>query len=114
MGWIWTGWIPLYFNSLNCARELIEKHPLGFVCFKDGLSVHPCPTPQSQVVTLIVSLIFQMPGLKWDSPVDHTELFSGCMTVTQGEIQAVLPVMVLKECWFQSKNKMESCAIGAL
>ena len=38
---------------------------------------------------MIVSMMYSMPGLRWDNPTDHTELFSGCMSVTLGEMEVV-------------------------
>ncbi|CAK8999758.1 unnamed protein product [Durusdinium trenchii] len=36
---------------------------------------------------MLASLIYGMPNLNWAEPKDHTELFSGCASVTRGEMQ---------------------------
>jgi len=38
-----------------------------------------------EVFATIVSLLFQVPGLQFDKPLDHFEAFSGKMSVTKGE-----------------------------
>lgn len=37
---------------------------------------------------MLVSMIYNLPGLDWSSPVDHAELFSGGMAVSIAEIEA--------------------------
>ena len=42
-----------------------------------------------KVVSALASLVFGLPGLDWNSPVDHTELFSGQGSVTIAEVKAL-------------------------
>ena len=37
---------------------------------------------------MLAALVYSMPNLNWMDPKDHTELFSGCGSVTRGELQA--------------------------
>lgn len=41
--------------------------------------------PHAQVFATMISLLFQVPGLDFTSPLDHFECFSGEMSVTRGE-----------------------------
>ena len=41
----------------------------------------------SQVVGILVSLLYSMPYLTWTDETDHAELFSGCMSVTRAEVE---------------------------
>lgn len=36
---------------------------------------------------MLVAMMYGLPGLQWESPTDHAELFSGCMSVTIGELE---------------------------
>ncbi|CAK9017412.1 unnamed protein product [Durusdinium trenchii] len=36
---------------------------------------------------MLAALVYSMPNLNWMDPKDHTELFSGCGSVTRGELQ---------------------------
>ncbi|CAK8991732.1 unnamed protein product [Durusdinium trenchii] len=40
------------------------------------------------VVCTLVSLLFTVPGLPWDRPIDHLEVFAGKMAVTLAEVEA--------------------------
>ena len=37
---------------------------------------------------MLVSMVYNLPGLDWSQPTDHAELFSGGMSVTIGELEA--------------------------
>ena len=37
---------------------------------------------------MLVSMMYNLPGLDWSQPTDHAELFSGGMSVTIGELEA--------------------------
>ena len=41
--------------------------------------------PSTQVLATLVCLIFSIPSLQWDRPIEHFETFSGCMEVTKHE-----------------------------
>ena len=39
----------------------------------------------AEVLATLISLLFAVPGLSWDSPIDHFECFSGKMEATKAE-----------------------------
>ncbi|CAK9059461.1 unnamed protein product [Durusdinium trenchii] len=43
---------------------------------------------RAPVVCTLVSVLFTVPGLRWDNPIDHLEIFAGKMSVTLAELQA--------------------------
>lgn len=43
----------------------------------------------AKVCSVLATMMFALPHLSWCSPTDHCELFSGEMSVTMGELQAV-------------------------
>ena len=40
------------------------------------------------MIATIVALVFGIPGLDFERPIDHFETFSGTMAVTRGEWEA--------------------------
>ena len=57
----------------------------------------------AEVLGLLVSLLFSVPGLDW-SPIDHLETFAGCKAVTTAERQ----VRQLKRIWLMSSTPWSS------
>lgn len=39
-----------------------------------------------KIVAILAAMVFGLKGLPWE-PLDHLEIFAGCMSVTRGEIQ---------------------------
>ena len=39
---------------------------------------------------MLVTMMYGLPGLQWESPTGHAELFSGCMSVTIGELEVCI------------------------
>ena len=55
-----------------------------------GKKPHPYPSISStsfdlEVLATLVNLMFAIPCLQWDRPIDHFETFSGDMEVTKNE-----------------------------
>ena len=38
-----------------------------------------------QVLLSLCSMVFSLPHLKWDEPIDHLELFAGVCSISRGE-----------------------------
>ena len=96
--------------NLNKRKQTPRFHPLlrvniNDLCLWDRLHLHVeiysrWMLPQltlkrhgktghfAQVVLMLVSMVYNLPGLDWSQPTDHAELFSGGMSVTIGELEA--------------------------
>lgn len=58
--------------------------------WEDSVKTDLYPFPRaSRAVMMLASMVYGMPHLDWSQPTDHAELFSGCMSVTKGEMQAL-------------------------
>ena len=57
------------------VKESFGKHT--YVCIQNS--------PHTEVLATLVSMVFAIPGLEWDEPIDHIETFAGAMEVTKHE-----------------------------
>lgn len=57
----------------------------------------------AQVIIMLVTLMYGLPGLDWTRETDHAELFSGGMSVTIGELEvgSLLLITLLYSLSFQ-------------
>ncbi|CAK9002507.1 unnamed protein product [Durusdinium trenchii] len=51
------------------------------VCVNAGLRCMNAP----MVLLSLCSMVFSLPHLKWDEPIDHLELFAGVCSISRGE-----------------------------
>jgi len=62
------------------------KFPKGMMWYLEMHAHHPRGhRPLSEVLATLVSMMFSIPHLNWDQPIDHFETFAGCMEVTKHE-----------------------------
>ena len=67
------------FVSKGCVYVHIKRH------------MHMYPDASNEVFATVLSLLFQVPGLEFNKPLDHFEAFSRKMSVTKGEWSEAQP-----------------------
>ena len=75
--------VKYIYMRVICRSLILNVH--AYVSCK---CVDEAGTP-CKVICMLVAMVFNLAGLEWNNPMDHAELFSGQMSVTIGELEAL-------------------------